>query len=199
MATLSHMGLLCARLSCRFEAAASLQFNTDESQVIIIDLTEPTGGIPLCQDHVRTRTAPMGWTLVDHRLAMPPRRHLESVPQPDLSMTITAPRRPRPEDTANHPAAGDVAETVASDVVPPTVVGPSERPSQRRPMDRGFPWEWAAEDDSDEGADASAEDADEPSDDTSPNESGVDTSSKPSTPLLSRAFRNNPIDPDEAS
>lgn len=220
------MGLLCARLSCRLEAAASLQFNADEAQVIIIDLTEPTGGIPLCADHVRSRTAPVGWSLVDHRLAMPPRRHLESVPQPELTMSMSAPPRPGPEATSNHPAGGDVTEGLATDVVTPTVAGPAERPSQRRPMDRGFPWEWAGSYDDEATADgiddasdsaqtdqthaktdgdtepsSAVSDGDEGRDDDrgTIGASGIDTTAKPSTPLLSRAFRNNPIDPDEAS
>lgn len=253
------MELLCARLRCRLEAAASLQFNTDDAQVIIIDLTDPTGGIPLCADHVKTRTAPVGWTMVDQRLGLPPRRHLESVPQPQLSMSISAPTRPGPEDTSNHPAANDVSDRVSSDIVAPSVSGPTERPSLRRPVDRGFPWEWArtepaaeADDDDpagdesdgpqaaveapvielDHGHDVTANDLaareidaesldahDSDAHDTDDNDaetddstvadvdersegmgpSGVDTTSKPSTPLLSRAFRNNPIDPDEAS
>ncbi len=170
------MGLLCARLSCRHQAAASLQFNASESQVIIIDLTEPTGGIPLCLDHVKTRTAPMGWTMVDNRLAMP-RRHLESVPQPDLAEPRTT-----------------VLELDEGSTVPPEVEGPHDRPSVRRPADRGFPWEWAAsiDDDTGEGTDA-FDFGDDSADDS------------PTTPLLSRAFRNAPVDepapgdPDDAS
>lgn len=222
------MELLCARLSCRLEAAASLQFNTDDAQVIIIDLTDPTGGIPLCSDHVKTRTAPMGWTMVDQRLGLPPRRHLESVPQPELSMSISSPTRPGPDDTSSHPASGDISDRVSSEVVAPSVPGPAKRPSLRRPVDRGFPWEWAqTEPQADDSGDSDSGDADTGDfradyvdsddlgvedndvsdggmvDDEPENDgmgpSGVDTTSKPSTPLLSRAFRNNPIDPDEAS
>ncbi len=230
------MELLCARLSCRHEAAASLQFNTDQAEVIIIDLTDPTGGIPLCQDHVKTRTAPMGWTMVDQRLGIPARRHLESVPQPERSMSMSAPTTTDLDLTANHPAGGSVSDRVSADIVTPAVVGPEARPSQRRPVERGFPWEWAGAEttssdeaeaeaadsvltDSDQAGTASSDesrpegesatddeqielavvetDDEDKTDGVGP--SGVDTSAKPSTPLLSRAFRNNPMDPDEAS
>lgn len=34
---------------------------------MIVDLGDTTRGIPLCGHHTRTRTAPVGWTLVDER------------------------------------------------------------------------------------------------------------------------------------
>ncbi len=61
------MGLRCARLSCGIEAVASMQFKNDIAEVHIIDLAEAVAGIPLCAEHARSRTAPVGWTLVDKR------------------------------------------------------------------------------------------------------------------------------------
>lgn len=65
--TLRDMSLTCARVSCGVAAAASVQFNAELAQVVIIDLSDRTIGIPLCHDHTRTRTPPMGWTLIDSR------------------------------------------------------------------------------------------------------------------------------------
>ncbi len=61
------MGLRCARLSCGIEAVASMQFKNDIAEVHIIDLAEAVAGIPLCTDHARSRTAPVGWSLIDKR------------------------------------------------------------------------------------------------------------------------------------
>jgi len=61
------MGLRCSRFSCTAEAVASLQFDTSISQAMIIDLGPRTAGMPLCGAHAETRTAPVGWEIVDHR------------------------------------------------------------------------------------------------------------------------------------
>ena len=61
------MGLTCARYNCQEGGAASLQFDTAGSRVLLVDLTEKVAGIPVCASHAETRTAPMGWELVDLR------------------------------------------------------------------------------------------------------------------------------------
>ena len=61
------MGLTCARYNCQEGGAASLQFDTGGSRVLLVDLTESVAGIPVCASHAETRTAPMGWELVDLR------------------------------------------------------------------------------------------------------------------------------------
>lgn len=68
--TLVYFGavdLQCARLGCDRKAAASLQFDSRGSRVLIVDLVEAVAGIPICGPHASTRTPPMGWTLVDER------------------------------------------------------------------------------------------------------------------------------------
>ncbi len=62
-----YMGLICARYDCQEGGAASLQFDTKGSRVLLVDLTESVAGIPVCARHAQTRTAPMGWELVDLR------------------------------------------------------------------------------------------------------------------------------------
>lgn len=49
-----------------------MQFKNEVAEVHLIDLAEATAGIPLCADHARTRTAPVGWTLVDLRTPTQP-------------------------------------------------------------------------------------------------------------------------------
>jgi hypothetical protein len=49
-----------------------MQFKNDRAEVHIIDLAEAVAGIPLCADHARTRTAPVGWVLVDLRTPVVP-------------------------------------------------------------------------------------------------------------------------------
>lgn len=61
------MGLRCARIECSEMASASLMFQAGEALVQIIDLADATAGIPLCAEHTRTRTAPVGWDIIDSR------------------------------------------------------------------------------------------------------------------------------------
>lgn len=93
--------LLCARLSCGHLAAASVQFDADGLRVMIVDLGDNTVGIPLCGHHTRTRTAPMGWTMVDDRTAplQPALWHPDAPPPAALGPTARPPRR-RPTDRA---------------------------------------------------------------------------------------------------
>ncbi len=58
---------VCARFNCQEPGAASLQFDTEGSRVLLVDLTDTIAGIPVCAHHARTRTAPVGWVLVDDR------------------------------------------------------------------------------------------------------------------------------------
>lgn len=68
-ATLLPMGPVCARFSCEEPGAASLQFDTAASRVYLVDLTDAISGLPVCAAHAKTRTAPVGWELVDQRTA----------------------------------------------------------------------------------------------------------------------------------
>lgn len=61
------MGLRCARIECGEPATSSLLFKTALSEVHLIDLADATEGIPLCGPHARTRTAPVGWDIIDLR------------------------------------------------------------------------------------------------------------------------------------
>lgn len=61
------MPTVCARFNCQEVGAASLQFDTEGSRVLLVDLTETFAGIPICAHHATTRTAPMGWRIVDER------------------------------------------------------------------------------------------------------------------------------------
>lgn len=116
------MALECARMSCRESAAASIQFDAEESKVIIVDLAESVVGIPVCRTHVATRNAPVGWTLHDHR----------TFTQQPLLPADAGERRYTPMIYSGRSA------TFA-----PTVSGPSARPSLRRPAPTTsrFPWD----------------------------------------------------------
>lgn len=110
-------------MSCREAAAASVLFDADRSQVIIVDLTDVVAGIPVCRTHVATRNAPIGWTLHDRR-------------------TFTQQR------LIDEPARSDrrtpMIYSGRSATFAPTVTGPSARPKLRRPaatITSGFPWD----------------------------------------------------------
>lgn len=107
-------------MSCRELAAASVQFDAEGSQVIIVDLADSVEGIPICRRHVATRNAPVGWTLADRRTFEQQR--------------LTA----EPASTRQTPMiyAGRSASFA------PSVAGPSTRPALRRPPSTGgFPWD----------------------------------------------------------
>ncbi len=61
------MAARCARLTCSSAAVASTLFVADQSRVEIIELADATAGIPLCADHARRLTPPVGWDLLDRR------------------------------------------------------------------------------------------------------------------------------------
>ncbi len=157
--TLRVMSLICARLSCGVAAAASVQFDADLAQVVIIDLSDTTVGIPLCHEHTRTRTPPVGWTLIDAR---------GSVRQGVMLDTpSTAPAEPPPID-------GD---------------GPGSRPARRRPVDRGFVWERLGASDASAGAVTESEQAEPTDESDELPNAATDDEGWPTSPLLSRAFR----------
>ncbi|MEZ5342597.1 MAG: DUF3499 family protein [Acidimicrobiales bacterium] len=92
------MGLRCARLSCNRSAAASLQFDSSGSRVLLVDLVEAVAGIPVCAAHASTRTAPMGWTLEDLRTGRQQHEHREPThAEPIDNGPVRAPVR-RPGD-----------------------------------------------------------------------------------------------------
>ncbi len=178
--TLRDMSLNCARLSCGLAAAASVQFNADLAQVVIIDLSDTTVGIPLCHDHTRTRTPPVGWTLIDARTGV------------------------------RQGVMLDTPSTAEPDAPPVDGSGPGNRPSLRRPLDRGFVWERVG--DSSDGATSAgdttvgsttvgstverapaeaANSVDEPNHKPGSGDEGQDNEplDGPTSPLLSRAFR----------
>lgn len=116
----SSLSLFCARMSCRETAAASVQFNAEGAQVIIVDLADSVEGIPVCRKHVATRSAPVGWTLIDRR-------------------TFEQQRMLVAEDGAA--TRTPMIHSGRSATFAPTVSGPSKRPALRRPpTSGGFPW-----------------------------------------------------------
>ncbi|MGH1503888.1 MAG: DUF3499 family protein, partial [Acidimicrobiales bacterium] len=95
------MERLCARLSCGHQAAASLQFDADGARVVIVDLGDNNRGIPLCGHHTRTRTPPMGWTLVDERTGpVQPSLWNPAAPPPDQLGPTDRPALRRPSEAA---------------------------------------------------------------------------------------------------
>ncbi|NNC93800.1 MAG: DUF3499 family protein [Acidimicrobiia bacterium] len=63
--------------ACGTPAAAAMSYSYDDAVVRLDDLStspEPGTGIELCSQHADSRTAPVGWTLIDRRRASD--RHL---------------------------------------------------------------------------------------------------------------------------
>jgi len=107
-------------MSCRELAAASVQFDADGSQVIIVDLADSVEGIPVCRKHVANRNAPVGWTLCDRRTFKQQRL-----------LAAEGPKRQTP-----------MIYNGRSATFAPTVAGPNKRPALRRPPTTGgFPWD----------------------------------------------------------
>ncbi len=94
------MGLRCARLSCGVEAVASMQFKNDIAEVHIIDLAEAVAGIPLCAEHARSRTAPVGWALVDKRTPTQADVWATEAPAPSDAAPAGRPARRRSADAS---------------------------------------------------------------------------------------------------
>ncbi len=108
------MGLRCARLSCGIEAVASMQFKNDIAEVHIIDLAEAVAGIPLCADHARSRTAPVGWSLVDKRSPAQADIWATEAPVPADAAPLGRPTRRRLADRAGF-EFGREAEPASAD------------------------------------------------------------------------------------
>lgn len=107
-------------MSCREQAAASVQFDAEGSRVLIVDLTESVEGIPVCRKHVATRNAPVGWTLVDSR-------------------TFEQQRLVADEAVTRHTP---MIYNGRSATFAPSAAGPTKRPALRRPPTTGgFPWD----------------------------------------------------------
>jgi hypothetical protein len=77
-----------------------MQFKNDLAEVHLIDLADATAGIPLCVEHARTRTAPVGWVLVDKRT--PTQVDVWAVESPSV---VRAPGARPPKRRAADPAA----------------------------------------------------------------------------------------------
>jgi hypothetical protein len=101
------MGLRCSRLSCQAEANASMQFDASLSQAMLIDLGPRTAGMPLCGEHAETRTAPVGWEIIDHRTGAG-HTTWESTEQVVSEAVTERPSKRRPEtDEPKKPAADE--------------------------------------------------------------------------------------------
>ncbi|MFW2383129.1 MAG: DUF3499 family protein [Acidimicrobiales bacterium] len=127
------MGLICSRIGCREKAAASLQFDAERSTAILIDLTHARNGMPLCERHASSRTAPVGWQMVDRRTGA---RQMEiwsaedeARPAPEFAAPTERPATRRPVDEVRAEATGPAA----SSPHPSQEAAPTERPAARRP------------------------------------------------------------------
>ena len=191
--TLCAVGLICSRIGCREKAAASLQFNAERSTAILIDLTHARNGMPLCERHASSRTAPVGWQMIDNRTGA---RKLEiwsaedeGRPAPAFAVPTERPSAKRPSDPMSRRSEDRRPEESATPGPPAAV--PTDRPAARRPLPEptldptsepvakeepapkqaeGFRWPKQGDE--------------EPEDDDKP-EKGLAADS----PLLSRAFR----------
>jgi hypothetical protein len=156
------MSLRCARLGCEREAAASLLFKAEASEVHLINLAEATAGIPLCAKHARTRTAPVGWVIIDYRTPTQSELWSADAPPPSLLGPSERPPLRRAADPASTDPAPEVP--VPDAVVPDAVVPDAVAPHAVVPSD--FEWGRAANPDRHRAPELNAE-----------------------TPLLARAFR----------
>jgi hypothetical protein len=131
--TLCAVGLICSRIGCREKAAASLQFDVERSTATLIDLTHARNGMPLCERHASSRTAPIGWQLVDHRTGAPQMEiwstEDEERPAPAFAPPTDRPAARRPTDpVSTEETPGAQTEAVSAPKAPL-----SERPTARRP------------------------------------------------------------------
>lgn len=171
------MGLICSRIGCREKAAASLQFDADRSTAALIDLTHARNGMPLCERHASSRTAPVGWQLVDRRTGAKTFEVWsaadDDVAVPRFSPPTARPSARRPQEAPHRRAedrALDPAQTKASEV--PEDEADAEKPRAETGEDTpsaGFRWPKHGEE----------------ADDTEDEAEGLGADS----PLLSRAFR----------
>jgi uncharacterized protein DUF3499 len=61
----------CSRIGCTTLATATAGLRYDERAIRLVDLVrDPDPGlVDLCQDHAERLTPPIGWTIVDLRVA----------------------------------------------------------------------------------------------------------------------------------
>ncbi len=172
------MGLICSRIGCREKAAASLQFDADRSTAVLIDLTHARNGMPLCERHASSRTAPIGWQLVDRRTGAK-KIEVWSAEDDDVAVPRFSPptarpsaRRPREtphrraEDRVDDEAGTTAPEAVTAEAAP---VRPRDDETGKEAPTEGFRWPKHGEE----------------ADDTEDEAEGLGADS----PLLSRAFR----------
>ena len=199
--TLRDMSLTCARVSCGVAAAASVQFNAELAQVVIIDLSDRTIGIPLCHDHTRTRTPPIGWTLIDSRTGVRQGVMLDTPTTDGLPPSSTdgpgdRPPMRRPLDRGfAWERTGDRRSEDGSlpkdSAIPPAPI--EHHLTERAALDSEVAATDAAVSDaavSDNGAadTAAAEHAPDP--EPTPSAESAPADGLPTSPLLARAFRN---------
>ena len=181
--TLCAVGLICSRIGCREKAAASLQFDAERSTAILIDLTHARNGMPLCERHASSRTAPIGWQLVDRRTGA---RQMEIWSVEDEGRPAPAFAPPTERPAARRPADAEGVPTAAPTAAPVTT--PTERPTARRPEpEAGTDPETTEEADADASKDTGFQwpkHGDE-HDDAEDEKEGLAADS----PLMSRAFR----------
>lgn len=79
------MALRCAHIECSELAGSSLLFKAEQSEVHLIDLADATAGIPLCAKHARSRTAPIGWSIIDLRTPTQAELWSPDAPPPDVN------------------------------------------------------------------------------------------------------------------
>jgi hypothetical protein len=108
--TLCAVGLICSRIGCREKAAASLQFDAERSTAVLIDLTHTRNGMPLCERHASSRTAPLGWQLIDRRTGAPQMEIWSAEEDGQSAAPAFAPPTERP--TTKRPVDGAAAEAV---------------------------------------------------------------------------------------
>lgn len=91
-----------------------MQFKNDVAEVHIIDLAEAVAGIPLCGDHARSRTAPVGWVLVDKRTPAQADIWATEAPAPANAAPTGRPSRRRSADPSGF-EFGRTAERASAD------------------------------------------------------------------------------------
>ncbi len=124
------------------KAAASLRFDVERSTASLIDLTHARHGMPLCERHASTRTAPLGWQLVDQRTGAQQTEIWSAEdkgrPAPDFEAPTDRPATRRPVDPVSedqeHRATAPAARRAESTPEPGAV---AEEDPESEP---GFHW-----------------------------------------------------------
>ena len=187
--TLCAVGLICSRIGCREKAAASLQFDAGRSTAVLIDLTHARNGMPLCERHASSRTAPLGWQMIDRRTGAKKLEMWsaedEGKQAPDFAAPTDRPATRRPTEAPKRRADDSMEATASSAAAPEarTDAKAAVRPATKRPVDAPVS---AAPEQEEPAKETSNEfrwpkQGDEPEDPK--DDLGADS------PLLSRAFR----------